>query len=68
MSEVMRGIFPVMQTALRADGALDIEAMQKQVADSQMPSFAISEKHAEKYKKLRGPLGKNHGVLRLSSW
>ena len=31
MSEVMRGIFPVMQTALRADGALDIEAMQKQV-------------------------------------
>ena len=31
MSQVMRGIFPVMQTALRADGALDIEGMQKQV-------------------------------------
>ncbi len=32
MDEVMRGIFPVLQTAVAADGELDIESLKKQVA------------------------------------
>jgi dihydrodipicolinate synthase/N-acetylneuraminate lyase len=31
MDDIMRGIFPVLQTAVRADGELDLESMKKQV-------------------------------------